>query len=121
MTQTVRGNVERHRHDGVQRKRSHEIGCDVIAFAARQILGDDHAAFDRRARVARIVRDELHAMRRVFERGFRFAIAETPVADHVAADALVQHRRIAPHRLFDGRDRIEHRVVDLDEVERVFR
>ncbi len=56
---------------GVQRERPHEIRRDVIAFVASKILGDHHAAFDRRTRIARIVRDELHAMRCFFERGFR--------------------------------------------------
>lgn len=121
VTQTIRRHIERHRHHGVQRKRTHEIRGDVVAFVARQILRDHHAAFDRRTRIARVVRDQLHPMRRLFKRCLRIAVAEMPVADHVRADAVVQHRRIVPDRLFDRCHRIEHRVFDLDEIERIFR
>ena len=120
VTQTVRGHVERHRHHRVQRERPHEIRRDVVAFVARQILRDHHAAFDRRARVARIMRDDFHAMRRSFECGFRLAIVKAPVADHIRADAFVQERRVVLRRLLDRRDWIEHRVFDLDQVERIF-
>ena len=121
VTQAIGRHVQRHRHHGVQRERPHEIRRDVVAFVARKILGDDHAALDRRAGVARIMRDQLHAMRRALEGRFRLAVAEMPVADDVAADAFVQHRRVVLRGLFDRRHGIEHRVVDLDQIERVFR
>ena len=49
VTQLVARHLQCHRHDGMQRERPHEIGENVIAFIAWQMLGDDDATLHRSA------------------------------------------------------------------------
>ena len=104
----------------MQREGAHEVGQDVVAFLARQVLGQHHAAFDGGAAVARIADGGSHrAHAGLGECRFRLAVAEGAVGHHVAADRLVQGDAAGVQRLLDGDDRGQRLVLHADAFERV--
>ncbi len=120
VAQPVGRHLERHRHHRMQRERPHEIGGDVVAFVTGQELGNHHAAFDRRAGVARIVRGQRDPVRRGGKGGLWLAVAEVAVAHHIGAYAGMQDGRIVGQRSLDRYHRRQHAVIHPHQVERVF-
>ena len=59
-------------------------------------------------------------MRGVREGAFGIAVAEGAVAGEIAAQAVVQHRRVGVERGNRIGDRRQRFVIDLDQIERVF-
>jgi hypothetical protein len=83
------------------------------------MLREHHAAFDRRAGVARIAHGQLYAVRSRGKGGVGIAVAEAAVADDVGANRRMQQRRILRERVLDRHRDRQRFVVHLDQVERV--
>ena len=117
VAQLVARHLQRHRHDRMQGERSHEIGEDVIALIARQVLGDDNTTLHRSACVSRVMnRGADGANTRRVERRLWVTISERPVRDDVGAHGFMQHRRRLRERLFNLQDHGQWLILDLNEV-----
>ena len=103
----------------MQRERSLEVRDHVERLGVGQVLSDHRIGLHRRDRVTRIADGELALVRRLGERGRRFAVGELAVQHDVGAGRIVQDRRVG----LLGRDRIDHRgqrlVIDVYEIQRV--
>jgi hypothetical protein len=114
------GHAQRARHHRMDRERSLEIGENVIAPFRRQMLRDDDETLHRREGIARIFDGERDARRGAGEGAIGIAIAEVPGRDLVGAGFGMDEHGVLGRR----RARIDHRrqrrVVDRDQLGRVF-
>ncbi len=112
---------QRARHHRMQAERAHEIREHVIGVLARIVFGDDAAGLHRRAGIARIADGDGDRARGLCESLLRVAVAEAALAHEIGAQLFVQDRAGRIER----RDRVDHGckrfVIDLDQIEGVFR
>ncbi len=119
--QPVARHFQRPRHHRVQAEGALEIGENVVGAFARIVCGDDTVGFDRRARIARVADRNRDARRSFGKRALGIAVAEGAVADEIRPQRLVQRRLSGVERgerIDNGRQRP---VIDVDQLERVFR
>ncbi len=98
-----------------------KFASDLVGILSGIVFGHDPVGFDRRAGIARIMNRDGDAVGGLCEGLLGIAVAERALAREIAAQAVMQHRR----RRIERRDRVDHGrqrlVLDVDQVERVFR